>query len=159
MSKQFYIIVPSEGICDFLRAKKVADNVYDLAWFVSEDKALAEKVMDFFEKFNGQSEMVQAMTLITDALYTRIRADTYLKKFRVLEVGDDYWPYVESIVPPKPELRQTDHATVMDFICVEGVNRAFRFGGKVRTQKEHDKCFNKTELRIIRTFFDNPNII
>jgi hypothetical protein len=68
MSKKFYIIVPSEGICDFLRAKKVADNVYDLAWFVSEDKALAEKVMDFFEKFNGQSEMVQAMTLITDAL-------------------------------------------------------------------------------------------
>ena len=159
MSNKYYIIIPSQGVCDFLRAKKVANNIYDLAWFVSKDKVLTEKVLNFFEKFNGQSKMVEAMTLITDALFHRIRAGSNLKKFQIVEVDDTYWEYVESIEPPKPELRQTDHESVMDFVCVEGVNRAFCFGGKVRTQKEHNRCFDFNELKVIRGYFDNPNII
>lgn len=159
VENKMYAILPSTPIRNFLKSKKITDNPYDLVWFVTENKELATKVRDYFENIDGNLEMVQAMTLITDKTYRTIKCASDMPKFEIIEVGNDYWAYVESIEPPKPELRQTEHSSVMDFICVEGINNAFCFGGKIKTQEQHNKVYEAKLLNRIRRHFNNPNII
>ena len=154
-----YAILPSNPIRNFLKSKKITDNPYDLVWFVTKNKELAEKVKEYFENIDGNLEMVQAMTLITDKTYRNLKCASDMPKFEVIEVSNDYWSYVESIEPPKPELRQTNHESVTDFICVEGINNAFCFGGKIKTQEQHNKVYENKLLNRIRKHFNNPNII
>ena len=44
-----YAILPSNPIRNFLKSKKITDNPYDLVWFVTKNKELAEKVKEYFE--------------------------------------------------------------------------------------------------------------
>jgi hypothetical protein len=154
-----YAIVPSEIIRNYLKSRRVSDNMYDLVWFVTTDREFAEKVKDYFEKCDGKSKMVEAMTMVTDPMYLKLKSFNNSPKFDIVEVYEDYWEYVESLEPPKPALRQEDRSAVLDFICVEGINNAFCFGGKEFTQINHNKNFVKKELTAVRKYFNNPNII
>ena len=154
-----FAIVPSLVIREFLKSRRVSDNMYDPVWFVTANYEFAEKVKDYFENFDGKSKIVEALTMVTDPMYQKLRTFNNSPKFDIVNVFDDYWEYVESIEPPRPDLRQNDRASVMDFICVEGINNAFCFGGKSITQEKHNKSFNKKELATIRKDFGDENII
>jgi len=157
--QRMFAIVPSLVIREFLKSRHVSDNMYDLVWFVTADYDFAVKMKDYFEKFEGKSKIVEAMTMVTDPMYLKLKNFNNSPKFDIVDVYDDYWEYVESLEPPRPDLRQTNRESVMDFICVEGINNAFCFGGKPITQEKHNKSFAKKELATIRKDFNDPNII
>jgi len=117
-------------------------NDLDLVWFVSYNKHLTEKVIDYFENADYK--------YFEDILNTIMLVDDSTKLSRPL------FKIISSYVSEYNDIIQRI-APVIDMILPEGI--ANRYSTKIEQQYNHRTYFNIEQLNKIKNDFDNDDII
>ena len=109
----------------------VITSGFDTAWFVSDNKKLAQEVLDFFEALPYDSSIIKTLTL-------GIKLYSNEKRFQMVYVHDT------SIISP--------NQFPLNFICFNGVLN--EVGNTItQSQQYHNIYYDTVELQQIRDVF------